>query len=47
MKCETVGCDGVAEFLDEMDNRICSDCMEMAVDDGDDLESFERIKEAE
>lgn len=34
-KCETVGCDNDAEFLDGLHNKICHDCMELEIADSE------------
>lgn len=39
--CETVGCDGFAEYLDDMDSKICVDCMNQRLADGEDPADFE------
>ncbi len=42
-KCEVLGCDGKAEFLDAGDNMICEDCMIKEVYDGEPYEDYESI----
>ena len=35
MKCESDGCRQYAEFYNPMDNKLCSDCIQMAVETGE------------
>lgn len=43
-ECETDGCRQLAEFYDPMDNKLCSDCIQQAVETSeyswDDCESL-------
>jgi hypothetical protein len=48
MKCETGWCEGErAEFIDPMDNKVCTLCMLTMIEDDGDLcpEDFEPIEE--
>jgi hypothetical protein len=42
--CEYVHCDEIAEFLDDSDNRVCSDCMEREIREGANSEDFESLE---
>jgi len=42
-ECTTPGCDGQAEYSDDMDQEICLDCMNERIKDGDDPADFEFI----
>jgi hypothetical protein len=35
MECESIGCHQYAEFYDPMGNRLCSDCIQIAVETGE------------
>ena len=32
MKCETEGCDQLAEFYDPLENKLCSYCLKMEIE---------------
>lgn len=43
-ECTYEHCENPAEFLDEMDDPVCQECMEREVNEsGADPQSFERI----
>jgi len=33
-KCEYIGCENDAEYIDEMDSYVCSECMDREIQDG-------------
>ena len=33
--CESGGCRQIAEFIDPMDNKLCSDCIQRDVETGE------------
>lgn len=42
--CEVLICDGVAEYLDPMENLVCHDCAEkMIEDEGYEWDDFSQI----
>jgi hypothetical protein len=42
--CDTVGCDDIAEYHDNMDNQLCSDCVETEMFDvGTTQEDYEQL----
>ena len=42
--CETSGCEEIAEVIDDMDNKICSYCMEREIEEeGKVAEDYETI----
>ncbi len=44
-KCDTVGCDNEAEWYDELDNQICTDCMMQDIEEtGNSAEDYEDIR---
>lgn len=47
--CDIVGCDEESEFVDETEDKFCSDCMENELREDEDLrpEDFEPIKKEE
>lgn len=43
-KCENVLCDSPAEYIDEMSNIICGECMQEEIENGDAVaEGFETL----
>ncbi len=43
-QCEYEGCSNPAEFIDEMGDNVCHECMEREINESDaEPESFERI----
>ena len=47
--CEVHGCESPAEFVDNMDNKICEDCMEREIQEDEEcfLEDYEALKDGE
>lgn len=46
--CETLGCDDLAEYYDDGDNKLCHECMQRDIDEGTtSAENFETIESVE
>jgi hypothetical protein len=45
MMCDTTGCAEAPEYLDNMDNKLCFECMSTEIQENDDLswKNFETI----
>lgn len=44
-RCENIICDNDAEYIDEMSNLLCAECMQEEIENGDAVaEDFETLR---